>query len=594
MRTAWHLPLVACVVGCAGSPVEAQRDRIEVDTSALRGELALEAERLEEAAAHFLRAARLAEDPSLAERATRIAYESGHQDIGLEAARRWLEIAPEDPRGHWFAGIFEIRFGRIEDATEHFDAFVRAAEERGGTAGAIGLVADALGAEPDAAAGVAVMQSIVAAFPESPEARYGVARLALRAGDFELALENARIAADRRPDWRDAQLLYARALLVSGRTDESLELIARVAEESDDLEVDLQHAELLLSAGRMDEARERLNAILDDNPGLPEATRALAFLAMAQEDLPEAERLFDQLRYEPRFRDEAFYYLGRIAESRDEPLKASRAYARVTDGTHAVESQLRLAGILLRRMNDADGALRHLEEFGKANPRFRTDMLIARGQLLVQMEQPAEAMRLFDEELERNPEDSTLHDAQAQLFVVMSTEASRRGDHDEAQRLLDEGLGRYPDNVSLRYSQALLLQEKGEMRRSVRLLEQLVAEEPDNPVLLNALGYLLTDQFDRHAEAREYIQKALAMDPDNAAIIDSMGWVLFKLGDYESAFDYLDRAYRLEPDPEIAAHLVDAHWALGRRDAALELLEAALERNPDSRHLNELDRRLRR
>src|SRR5690606_26435484 len=116
-------------------------------------------------------------------------------------------------------------------------------------------------------------------------------------------------AADRRPDWRDAQLLYARTLLVAGRTDESLALVARVAEESDDLEVDLQHAELLLSAGRMEEARERLTAILDEYPGLPEATRALAFLAMAQENFSEAEQLFEQLRYEPRFRDEAYYYL---------------------------------------------------------------------------------------------------------------------------------------------------------------------------------------------------------------------------------------------------------------------------------------------
>ncbi|MFO7285919.1 MAG: tetratricopeptide repeat protein [Gammaproteobacteria bacterium] len=594
MKNAWHIPLIVCLAGCAGTPVEAQRSRIEVDTSALRGEIALAADRLEEAARHFLDAARLAEDPSLAERATRIAYDSGQQDLGLEAARRWLELAPQDPRGHWFAGIFEVRFGRIADATGHFTAFVRAAESRGGIAGAIGLVADALAAEPDAAAGVAVMQSLVAEYPTSPEARYGLARLALRAGDFELALDNAHEAVDRRPDWRDAQLLYARTLLVAGRTDESLALVARVAEESDDLEVDLQHAELLLSAGRMEEARERLTAILDEHPGLPEATRALAFLAMAQEDLAEAEQLFEQIRYEPRFRDEAYYYLGRIAESQNEALKATRSYARVTDGTHAVESQLRLAGILLRQMNDPDGALRHLEEFGKANPRFRSDMLIARGQLLVQMERASEAMRLFDEALAENPDDPALHDAQAQLYVLMSNQASSRGDLDEAERLLNEGLKRHPGNLSLRYSQALLLQEKGEMRRSVRVLEALVAEHPDNPVFLNALGYLLTDQFDRHAEAREYIQKALAMDPDNAAIIDSMGWVLFKLGDYESAFDYLDRAYRLEPDPEIAAHLVDVHWALGQREKALELLDAALEKNPDSRHLHEVDRRLRR
>src|SRR5690606_4484195 len=172
-------------------------------------------------------------------------------------------------------------------------------------------------------------------------------------------------------------------------------------------------------------------------------------------------------------------------------------------------------------------------------------------------------------------------------------DASERDDYEEAERLLDEGLSPYPENVSLRYSLALLLQQQGEMNRSVRVLEALAEDHPDNPVLLTALGYLLTDQFDRHDEARGYIQKALAMDPDNAAIIDSMGWVLFRLGEYEAAFDYLDRAYRLEQDPEIAAHLVDVHWALGEREEALELLETALERDPGSRHLNEVQRRLR-
>lgn len=593
MRNAWHLVLLVCLGGCAGTPVEAQRSRVEVDTHALRGEIALAAERYEDAAAYFLEAARLAADPTLAERATRIAYEAGHQGLGLDAARRWLEIDPGDPRAHWFAGIFEVRLGRTDEASEHFKAFVGAAGERGGAATGIGLVAEALGAEPDAAAAVAVMTEVVDAFPDTAEGHFGLGRLALRAGDFEAALEHARAAADARPGWRDAQLLHARALLVSGRTDESLELVARVAAASDDLEVDLQHAELLLSAGRMDEARTRLNAILDEHPGLPEATRALAFLALAQEDLDEAQQLFDQLRYEVRFRDEAFYYLGRIAESRDEPLQATRSYARVIDGTHAVEAQMRYAGILLRQLNDPEGALRHLEEFGSANPRFRSDMLIARGQLLVQADRSDEAMQLFDAELERNPEDETLHDAHAQLFAILSSDATRRGDEQEAERLLRDGLERYPENLSLRYSHALLLQEQGEMRRSVRVLEQLVAEHPDNAAFLNALGYLLTDQFDRHDEAREYIQKALAMDPENAAIIDSMGWVLFKLGDYQSAFDFLKRAYGLEPDPEIAAHLVDVQWALGDHEAALELLESALERNPDSRHLNELERRLR-
>src|SRR5690606_7023061 len=282
MKHAWHLALIACAAGCAGSPVEAQRSRVEVDTHALRGEIALEAEQLEDAATHFLEAARLVDDPSLAERATRIAYEAGLQPLGLDAASRWLEIDPEDVRAHWFAGIFETRAARVDAAVDHFGEFVAAGENRGGPSTALGLVVEALAAEPDAQTGVAVISALIERFPGTAEGHFGLARVAMRAGDFPLALENARAAAELRPEWRDAQLLYARTLLVAGQTDESLALVRELAESSDDLEVDLQYAELLLSAGRMDEAHERLTAILDENPGLPEATRALAFLAMAQ------------------------------------------------------------------------------------------------------------------------------------------------------------------------------------------------------------------------------------------------------------------------------------------------------------------------
>src|SRR5690606_34436597 len=100
-----------------------------------------------------------------------------------------------------------------------------------------------------------------------------------------LALDNARAATELRPEWLDAQLLYARTLLVSGRSDESLALAGELAEDYDELEVQLQYAELLLSAGRAEEAEQRLNAILEENPGLPEATRALAFLSLAENDV---------------------------------------------------------------------------------------------------------------------------------------------------------------------------------------------------------------------------------------------------------------------------------------------------------------------
>jgi Tfp pilus assembly protein PilF len=202
-------------------------------------------------------------------------------------------------------------------------------------------------------------------------------------------------------------------------------------------------------------------------------------------------------------------------------------------------------------------------------------------------------MRVIDEALASSPDDPALHAAHAQLYVVQAQSAVERGALDDAEALLNEGLERYPDDTSLRYSLALLYEDQERNRKALDVLEALAEDHPDDAAILNAYGYLLTDRFDRHDEARDYIERALALDPDSAAIIDSMGWVLYKLGEYRAARDYLERAYRLEQDPEIAAHLVDARWQLGERDSALELLRESLEANPDSRHLKEVDERLR-
>jgi tetratricopeptide (TPR) repeat protein len=581
----------AALVGCAtlGSVDEADR-QVEIDSHTLLGEVAFERQQLDVSAEEFLKAALLSNEPALAERAARLAQQLERNDIGLRATQRWKELAPDDERASWFAGVFETRSNRVARATEQFEAFMSGL---GDPSTAFALVLEALVDEPYTDNATAIMRALNDKYPNVPAGQYALARLALRSGDFDVALANAEAASKSDPNWLDAQLLYARSLLVAGKTADSLEIAGKLAESHDAVEVQLQYAELLLSAGKPRDAETRLNKILEKNPGLPEATRALAFLAMTENRLDDAKLDFGTLRNDPRYRSEAFYYLGRIAETERDFLQAQRSYARVTDGTHAVEAQLRTARILFAELGDRDGAVQHLKDFGAANPRFASNMLVAESQLLLQMKQPDAAMKLFDDALAESPDDPTLQAAHVQLYVLLVQDASERQAYGEAEKILTEGLQRYRGDSSLRYSQALLYEETGRNRKAVDLLEGLVHESPDDAALLNALGYLLTDQFNRNAEARTYIQKALAMNPDSPAIIDSMGWVLFKIGDYRSALDYLERAYRLEQDPEIAAHLVDARWALGDHDQALDLLQRLLEQHPDDRKLKELRERLR-
>ncbi len=586
----WSLALAA-LAGCAttSTPPRAGDPRVDIDSHVLLAELAREREDFSESVDHYLAAAMISDDPRYAGLATEMAHGLGRDDTGLAAARRWYELEPDNFRSSQFLGLFLLRTGDLEGAVEIHEALL--ARSRNVAAG-LSLIIEALWEEADDGPVIELMARLIDAHPNIAEGHYGLARLALRADDYPLAIASARRSVELRPDWTDAQLLLARVLVLTGQAQEGIALIAPVAAASDSLEVRLQYAELLLSAGRGDEARERLDEILRDNPGMPEAIRALAFLTLTRDELDDSRGYFEQLRVQPRFREEAFFYLGRIAESQEQPLQAMRSYSRVTSGPNAIDAQLRAANVLFSQLDDAEGALQHLREFGLGNPEFEVEMLVAQSDLLLRMRRYDDADQLIDAALDNHPEDAMLEQARLQTYVVRAQAAVADGDLNLADDVLRDGLHAYPGDVSLRYAQALLYQEQGRLRRAATVLEALVDDVPEDASLLNALGYLLTDSLDRHEEAYGYIEQALNLEPDNAAIIDSMGWVLYHLGDHAAALEHLLRAYALFPDPEVAAHIIDVRWALGEHGAARELLELQLGEHPGDPHLEDVKQRI--
>jgi tetratricopeptide (TPR) repeat protein len=577
---------------CSSVPQTADDDsRVAVDSLYVLAEVALQEGRTDEAARLQLEAAEISENPQFAERAARLAEESGLTEAGLRSVARWIELAPDDDRAIWYRGIFNLRSSRLDAAAADFSTVIGSLPVPS-TGSGLALAFDALVNEPDSEAGTYVMNALVSEYPGFAEGHYALARLALRSGDFELCLENARRAAAIEPDWLDAQLLLARGLLVGGSTQQSIDLARELAENNPQPEVRQQLAELLLWAGERDEAETILDEIVRNYPEIVDARRALGFLYLAENDLDAASEQFENLRTRDEYSDEAFYYLGRIAEGQGNQLQATRSYARVTEGTHVVEAQLRIARIMFEQTGDESAALEHLREFGNENTSFATDMIVARSDILMQLGRTDAAFDLITDALEESPSDTALQFAHVQLFNSMSQNAANEGDLARAEEILDEALELYPGNIALRYALSLIYEDQGRNRRAAAQLESLVEDDPENPALLNAYGYLLTDTYDRHDEARTYIARALAMDPDNAAIIDSMGWVLFKQGEYEAALDYLARAYRLYNDPEVIAHLIDTHWALGNREEARELFDTGFAEFPDSPHMLDIRQRL--
>lgn len=583
------LLLGAALLGACAATGPVSNPRMDLDSHLLLAEIAREREQFGEAVAHYLEAALISDNPQLAELTAELAQQTDLPDIGLRAAQRWLALSAEANLAHLYMGIFRVRLGRLDQAHTDFSAFVAGAES---AAAAVARSIEALAEESDTEGAISLVRGLVEANPDIAEGHYGLARLALRSGDYDAVLAHSELAAQLSPDWVEARMLYARSLLLTGSGENGLALARQLAADEPRLEVRLQFAELLLSSGATEEARELLDEIMAESPGLTEAARALAFLTLSDGDLEESRERFNEIRTDPRFRDESFYYLGRIAEMQDEHLQAMRHYSRVVDGANAVDAQLRVAQLLYVDLEDPEGAMRHLREFGNANPQYVTDMLLGRGEILVRLGRETEAIQLLAEELQQSPDEERLHDANVQLHLILAQDAVEEERYGEADRVLNRALNSYPGNPSVRYARALLFQERGRLRRSATALEQLVEDYPEDAGFLNALGYLLTDELGRHDEALPLLRRALAAEPDNPAIIDSMGWVLFHLGELESALDYLERAFALFPDPEVAAHIVDTHWALGNREQAMQLLNESLEDHADSEHLLEVEQRL--
>ena len=129
-------------------------------------------------------------------------------------------------------------------------------------------------------------------------------------------------------------------------------------------------------------------------------------------------------------------------------------------------------------------------------------------------------------------------------------------------------------------------------RESVRNFESLLKDRPEDASLLNALGYSLADRNQKLPRAETLIRKALEASPDNPAFLDSLGWVRFRRGDIPGALPYLERAYRIFPDAEIASHWGEALWVSGKQAEARALWARSLARSPDSKPLRATIERL--
>lgn len=222
-----------------------------------------------------------------------------------------------------------------------------------------------------------------------------------------------------------------------------------------------------------------------------------------------------------------------------------------------------LVGDLLGAAGDTQAARETYLRVGNKSPLYAS----ARGKLAWTYQAEGDkdtAIRLVRETAQAAPSEADRQIAWAELLRANDRWA-------ESVEVLNPVIARQGANVDWRllYMRGVSLERAGRWADAEKDLEQALAQRPDEPELLNYLGYTWIDRGERLPEALAMVQKAVAVNPRSGAMLDSLGWAHYRMGDYKAAVETLERAVVLEPaDPDVNNHLGDAYWRVGRRTEA--------------------------
>ncbi len=534
--------IALCALLLVGGPAGAKTE--DALGSALQGEFALQAGDNALAARKYLEAAQKTDDAALAERATTVAL-LAHQDaIATRALERWRQLDAKSDGVVSADALLALRKGDRARARRDLLATLDAGGE--GWQRAIQVLTLAT----DSATSAQVAGDLLdqGHWPADIAAWLAFGGISQRLGDPALTKRIVGEVLRRFPNESRAWLLESARLREQGDpTDARLAVARALATDPADAKVrssaaaelatlnDPKAAAAVLATGPQDDAsyvaRAAYLAEADDHEGLAKLYAEVGASQKTAQLPADAERRL---------------LLGQLAEYLQHDDEALAWYRGLTAGSAHDRAQNRIA-IVLEGRGDLVGALAALRA--------------------------------------QQHDDGSDEDAQRDSYQIEAELLARHDRKTEALASYDRGLAFYDGDQALLYGRALLLEGMDRVTEAESDLRNIVAEDPDNAEALNALGYTLADRTDRFAEAQVLIEKALRLQPDSPAFLDSLGWVQHRLGRDVEALRNLRRAFALQKDPEIAAHLGEVLWLHGDKEAARTVWKQGFVLDKDNRAL---------
>ncbi len=287
-----------------------------------------------------------------------------------------------------------------------------------------------------------------------------------------------------------------------------------------------------------------LAAVRDPTTGMGDALISIGEAFFEQQRNVEALALARAATLVAPDDPDTWLLIARVGLAQENPAEALRALDQVPQDSPVSWTAGLMRARALQDEDRLDEAVALLESMSQEHP-DRVDALVAMGDLLRGEDRFAEAEAAYTRAIERVPVVDQRH---WRLFY--------------ARGITYERTKRWP-------------QAEADLLKALEL-------EPDQPFVLNYLGYSWVDKGLNLDRAKAMLHRAVDLRQEDGFIVDSLGWAYFRLGENDKAVTYLERAVELEPgDPVINDHLGDAYWRVGRTREARFQWQRALTFGPE-------------
>jgi tetratricopeptide (TPR) repeat protein len=513
----------------------------------------------------LLDAARKTNDARLFQRAVEIALQARSGESALGAARAWRTAMPNSREANRYQLQILIGLNKTNELTDPIKREIALAEP-GDRAQVISSIPRYFVRSTDKKQAASVVEQSLVDYLTSPQngvaAWTTIGRMRIEAGDPAGALDAARRGHALNATAEGPALL---ALALMGPTLPAAEgIVRKYLEGKPEAEVRMEYARALLNAQRFAEASSQIQSVTTDKPDLADAWLIQGTLELQDNKLSAAEksllRYLDVMAAQPssarnpqqnRGLIQAYLSLSQIAEQRKDFKLAESWLNKISSSEDMIRAQSRRASLLAIQGKLEDGI-----ELIRALP-------------------------------ERSAGDGRLK-IQAEVQLLRDNKKLQA-----AFDLLAKATTQNPTDYDFLYDQATLAEKLGNPDEMETLLRRIIAGKPDFHHAYNALGYSFADRNIRLPEARQLIIKALEFAPNDPFITDSLGWVEFRMGNKAEALRILQGAYKSRPDAEIAAHLGEVLWSMGRRDEARKIWKEGVALAADNETLVETLKRFR-